>query len=78
VMLSKPPVRLIAALASLEGNNDFEEVCKWLEESLANIRKETDATRDEVQTRWNQGASQVLDEFLTKKLSARDTLYKMK
>jgi 3-oxoacyl-[acyl-carrier-protein] synthase III len=77
-MLLKPPVRLTAALASLEGNNDFEEVCKWLEESLADIRRQNDVTRDEVQTRWHQGASQVLDEFLEKKQSARDTLYKMK
>ena len=65
-------------MASLEGNNDFEEVCKWLEESLANLRHETEYTRDEVQTRWNQGASQVLDELLMKKRTARDTLYKLK
>lgn len=77
-MLSKTPTRVVAALASLGGNSDFEEVCKWLDESLAEIRMATDLTRDEVQTRWNQGASQVLDEFLEKKRSARDTLAKMK
>jgi len=77
-VLSRTPDRVLAALASLDGNNDFEEVCKWLDESLRTIRGETDLTRDEVQTRWNQGASQVLDEFLTKKRSARDTLHKKK
>ena len=77
-MLSRTPDRVLAALASLDGNNDFEEVCKWLEESLDTIRSETDVTRDEVQTRWNQGASQAIDEFLKKKRSARDTLYKKK
>ena len=77
-MLGKTPARVVAALSSLEGNNDFEEICKWLDESLAALRKETDVIRDEVQTRWNQGASQALDEFLEKKRSARDTLYKMK
>lgn len=77
-MLVRTPDRVLAALASLDGNSEFEEVCKWLEESLATIRKETDVTRDEVQTRWHQGASQALDEFLTKKRTARDTLYKRK
>lgn len=77
-MLAKPPVRLHAALASLDGNDDFEEVCKWLEESLAILNKDTAFARDEVQTRWMQGASQVLVEFLDKKRTARDTLYKMK
>ena len=77
-MLSKTPPNIIAALASLEGNSDFEEVCKWLDESMQTIQKEAAYTKDEVQTRWMQGATQVLDAFLTKRQSARDTLYKMK
>jgi len=77
-MLTKPPITVIAALSSLEGNADFEEVCKWLNESLSDIRTANDSTKDEVQSRWNQGASQVLAEFLQKKQSARETLRKMK
>ena len=77
-MLLKPPARVIAALASLDGNDDFEEVCKWLDESLSSIRSLNDSTKDEVQTRWNQGASQALHERLERKGNARDTLYKMK
>jgi hypothetical protein len=77
-MLSKPPARVIAALASLDGNSEFEEVCKWLDESLSEIRTLNDSTRDEVQTRWNQGASQAISELLEKKRAARDTLSKMK
>ena len=77
-MLIKPPARVVAALASLEGNDDFEEVCKWLDESLAVIRASNDSVREEVQTRWNQGASQALSMFLEKKRNARDTLYKLK
>jgi hypothetical protein len=77
-MLGKTPDRVIAALASLEGNNDFEEVCKWLSDSLNQIRASNDSTADEVRTRWNQGGSQVLAEFLEKKATARATLYKMK
>jgi hypothetical protein len=77
-MLIKPPVTVISALSSLEGQPDFEVVCKWLSDSLNDIRAINDSTKDEVQSRWNQGASQVLAEFLQKKQSARDTLYKMK
>lgn len=64
-------------MASLDGNSDFEEVCKWLEDSLGAIRLFNDSTRDEVQTRWNQGASQAIAEFLEKKRTARDTLRKL-
>jgi hypothetical protein len=77
-MLGKTPARVIAALASLEGNNDFEEVCKWLSDSLNELRTLNDSTKDEVQTRWNQGGSQVIADFLEKKANARATLYKMK
>lgn len=77
-MLVKPPITVLASLASLEGNHDFEQVCKWLEESLDHIRTENDSTKDEVQSRWNQGASQVLAQFLEKKRSARDILRKVK
>jgi hypothetical protein len=77
-VLLKPPARVIGALASLDGNSEFEEVCKWLEESLGNIRAINDVTKEEFQTRWHQGGSQVLAEFLEKKRSSRDTLRKMK
>jgi hypothetical protein len=77
-MLTKPPARVIAALNSLEGNADFEEICTWLNVSLSDIRKITDSTRDEVQTRWNQGAAQALEEFLVKKATARETLQRMR
>lgn len=77
-MLSKPPARVIAALSSLDGNSEFEEVCKWFSDSLNELHAATDNTRDEVQTRWNQGAAQVIANFLERKRSARDVLRKMK
>jgi len=76
-MLAKPPVRVIAALASLDGNSEFEEVCKWLEESLVELQLQSAYTKDDVQTRWMQGASQTLYELLTKKRTAKDTLRRM-
>lgn len=77
-MLVKPPITVLASLASLEGNHDFEQVCAWLEESLDHIRIENDSTKDEVQSRWNQGASQALAVFLEKKRTAREILRKVK
>lgn len=75
-MLERPSIRVLQALSQLEGNNDFEEVCDWLGKSLVSIRTNGDSQRDEVLMRWNQGASQVLSEFLDKKTSARETLRK--
>lgn len=77
-VLSKPPLKVLQSLASLEGNNDFEEICGWLEESLEQIRDDTATTVDEVRTRWLQGASQAVGEFLEKKRTARDILRKVK
>lgn len=77
-MLLKTPTRVIQALASLDGNSEFEEICVWLNESLNDIRTQNDLTKDEVNARWNQGASQALAEFLEKKRTARDTLRKIK
>ena len=77
-MLNKPPITVLQSLASLEGNNDFERVCEWIQESLDEVRYETSICADEVRTRWFQGASQALAEFLEKKRAAGDILRKMK
>jgi hypothetical protein len=77
-VLGKPPITVLQSLASLEGNHDFERVCEWIEGSLEQIRDDTATTADEVRTRWLQGASQALGEFLEKKRTARDILHKMK
>lgn len=77
-MLDRADQRVTAALSSLSGHPDFEVICDWLGKSLVNIRANTDTTKDEVLVRWQQGGSQVLSEFLTKKQESRDTLRKMK
>jgi hypothetical protein len=77
-MLDRAEHRVLSALSSLSGHPDFEVICDWLGKSLVNIRASTDTTKDEVMVRWQQGASQVLAELLTKKTEARETLYKLK
>lgn len=65
-------------MASLEGNADFEVFAVWLEESLTELRTFSSHTKDEVVLRWQQGASQVLDDLVSKIRSARQTQYSKK
>lgn len=74
-MLKQSPDRVISALASLEGNADFEVFVGWLEESQAELQAESRHTKDEVVLRWQQGASQTLDDLMRKIRSARQTQY---
>lgn len=75
-MIEQPSKRVIQALATLESDADFKEVKEWLAHSLQQIQHDALHTKDEVQTRWCQGAGQVLDEFLTKANLARETIRK--
>lgn len=75
-MLSQPTKRVIQALATLENDNDFQEVLAWMQDSLDNISKDGFYTKDEAQTRWCQGAGQVITEFLDKARTAREVIRK--
>jgi hypothetical protein len=73
-MLSKPDNKVLAALAALEGNSNFETVRAWLEQSRQDLYVESTETRDEVLTRWKQGAAQAVNEFLTKAQQAPEVI----
>lgn len=75
-MIEQPSKRVIQALANLDNDNDFKEVVAWLDRSLQQIKHDALNTKDEVQTRWYQGAGQALDEFLAKASQARETIRK--
>lgn len=77
-MLKQSPDRVTAALASLEGNTEFEVVMSWLEEAQADLHTASMHTKDEVVLRWQQGASQVLDDLVRKTRTARQTQYSKK
>ena len=68
----------INALAQLHGNLHFEQVKKWIAESLRELEESTPLTKDEVQLRWNQGAQQVLSTFLQKANGAEETIRKIR
>ncbi len=75
-MLSNPSKRVLQALATLESDADFKEVVAWLEESRKTFALDGFYTKDEVQSRWFQGAGQALTEFLDKASAARETIRK--
>lgn len=75
-MLDKPSLRVLSALASLEGDKEFEVVSGWLRESLQSLYATSVSTHDETRSRWMQGGAQVLEDFLSKANTARDTLNK--
>lgn len=74
-VLRQSPDRVVAALASLEGNADFDVVLSWLEESLDDLREMSCFTKDEIVMRWQQGACQALADLVQRAKMARQTQY---
>jgi hypothetical protein len=73
-MLVKPSQQVLNALSSLEGNSNFETIREWLKESRQHLYRDSCITKDEVLSRWQQGAAQAVDEFLTKASEASDVI----
>lgn len=73
-MLQKPDQKVLNALSSLEGNLHFETIRDWLISSRQHLWQDSCMTKDEVLTRWQQGAAQAVDEFLTKASEASDVI----
>lgn len=76
-MLKQTPARVISALASLEGNSEFEVLRTYLGECLSDLHKTSATTKDEVIVRWQQGGIQVLSELLDRAGSARELGYRL-
>ena len=75
-MLRKPDQRTLSALASLQGDSNFETIRLWLEGSLQDLYRDSCNTKDDVLSRWQQGAAQAVDEFLTKAEEAPEVIRK--
>lgn len=75
-MINQPDKQVIQALVTLDGNIHFEVVKQWLRTTLDTLNEQGPYSKDEVQTRWNQGAQQLLQEFLQKADNAQDTIRK--
>lgn len=76
-MLRQTPARVIAALASLEGNSEFEALRTYMQECLQELHNDSATTKDEVILRWQQGGIQVLTELLGRAANARELTYKL-
>ena len=77
-MLIKPEIRILAALSALEDDPNFKSVLEWLEASLDDIDITNRSTKDEVLTRWNQGASQAIGNLVGIARTARVTSSRFK
>jgi|APGre2960657404_1045060.scaffolds.fasta_scaffold17445_2 hypothetical protein len=64
MMMTRADDKVLSAIASLQGNPQFETFHDWLKESHAELMIATTLTKDETLTRWNQGGSQALAEVL--------------
>lgn len=73
-MLKKPDTQVLNALASLQGNSNFETIRSWLESSLQDLYVTSSMTKDEVLSRWNQGAAQAVAELLEKANEAPEVI----
>lgn len=73
-MLAKPTNQVLAALTALQGNPNFETVRAWLEQSRQALYVESCETKDEVLSRWKQGAAQAVNELLTKAAEAPEVI----
>jgi hypothetical protein len=73
-MLKKPSTQVLAALSQLEGNPSFETVRTWLNESLQDLYRNSCNTKDDVLSRWNQGAAQAVEDLLAKASDATEVI----
>ena len=75
-MLVKPSQQVLSALAALEGNTNFQTILTWLEQSRQDLYATSSITKDEVSCRWQQGAAQAVDDFLTRAANAQEVIRK--
>lgn len=75
-MLTKPNLKVLGALASLQGNKDFETVLDWLVQSLDDLYANGATAKDEVIVRWSQGAAQAVRDFVDKAGTAHEVIRK--
>jgi hypothetical protein len=51
-------------------------VKSWLEESLQDLYRDSTLTKDEILSRWKQGAAQAVDGFLNTTKNSQESLRK--
>jgi len=77
-ILAKADRSLLNALSSLEGDANFKVVLDWLTGSRDELYKTGAQTKDEVLTRWQQGACQALSDIVDTTQNSNAILSRMK
>ena len=77
-MLKRLDKNVASAFSTLRLDPQFQTVLEWLKSSLEDVRRDNDSTKDEVLTRWNQGAAQALAEILATAEQSQELLRKLK
>lgn len=75
-MLAKTDTKILSALASLQGDPNFETVRDWLCQSLDDLYANGASAKDDVIVRWHQGAAQAVRELLDKAATAQEVIRK--
>jgi hypothetical protein len=75
-LLNKPSTQVLASLATLEGNPDFEVIKSWLSDSLQNLDADARETQDNTVCRWRQGAAQAVADILSYAQRAQEIIRK--
>ena len=73
-MIIKPSKQVIEALARLDGNQSFEVVMSWIEESMAVTVEAMKSERSDTDLRWQQGAATDLSEIVELSRKARSLI----
>ena len=71
-------IRILESLANLEHNEAFKVVIDWLIDEAGRLAKDTGSLKEETLLRWSQGHFQLLDDLLSKIVTARTTLEKIR
>ncbi|CAB5220412.1 hypothetical protein UFOVP236_50 [uncultured Caudovirales phage] len=77
-ILKKADQPLLNALAALESDPNFKVVLDWLAGSLDELHKHGMSTKDEVLTRWQQGACQAVSDIVDTTQNSRAALSRLK
>ena len=70
-MLFKAEPKVIAAFKVLEGNPSFMTILQYLKDNRERIDQEGRKQTEEYRLRWNQGATQVIDDLLAHRETAK-------
>ena len=77
-ILKKADLPLLKSLSVLDGDPNFQVVLEWLTSSLNELHTYNATTKDEVLTRWQQGACQAVGDIIQTTQGSKAALSRLK